>query len=244
MKTTRRANATRSGGSSATPWRETISEVQGTCDGRKLLLLGIQTGDKLAKPPFSVAYSRLCRHCRNLTEGGCRLSRFHFRLCRYFLDHVACRNLPWQGLMYLDFSPPSWVLLLILRSVTGSPRFADSKSRGPDLRRWPKGSQPLGTRLGIPLQKAANRLHDKPKGSLARTVTRLVDVRVGSPSYSFSRSIVSPLLTPWLAQLSMRERCCLEQSWLGGWPFYPGQVFSDYYTFLGNCPPTPPLSQL
>ena len=64
----------------------------------KLLLLGIQTGDKLAKPPFFVAYSRLCRHCRNLAEGGCRLSRFHFRLCRYLLGHVACRNLPWQGL--------------------------------------------------------------------------------------------------------------------------------------------------
>ena len=66
---------------------------------RKLLLLGTQTGDKLAKPPFFVAYSRLCRHCRNLAEGGCRLSRFHFRLCRYFLGHVACRNLPWQGLI-------------------------------------------------------------------------------------------------------------------------------------------------
>ena len=134
------SEGSRSGGSSATPWRETISEVQGTCDGRKLLLLGIQTGDKLAKPPFSVAYSRLCRHCRNLTEGGCRLSRFHFRLCRYFLDHVACRNLPWQGLMYLDFSPPSWVLLLILRSVTGSPRFpisvADQKDRSLWERDW------------------------------------------------------------------------------------------------------------
>ena len=65
---------------------------------RKLLLLGIQTGDILTKPPFFVAYSRVCRHCRNLAEGGCRLSRFHFRLCRYFLGHVACRNLPWQGL--------------------------------------------------------------------------------------------------------------------------------------------------
>ena len=65
---------------------------------RKLLLLGIQTGDKLAKPPFFVAYSRLCRHCPNLAAGGCRLSPFHFRLCRYFLGHVACRNLPWQGL--------------------------------------------------------------------------------------------------------------------------------------------------
>ena len=60
----------------------------------------MQTGDKLAKPPFFVAYSRLCRHCRNLVEGGCRLSRFHFRLCRYFLGHVACRNLPWQGLSF------------------------------------------------------------------------------------------------------------------------------------------------
>ena len=27
------------------------------------------------------------------------MSRFHFRLCRYFLGHVACRNLPWQGLL-------------------------------------------------------------------------------------------------------------------------------------------------
>ena len=55
-------------------------------------------GDKLAKPPFFVAYFRLRRHYRNLAEGGCRLSWFHFRLCRYFLGHVACRNLPWQGL--------------------------------------------------------------------------------------------------------------------------------------------------
>ena len=65
---------------------------------RRLLLLGIQTGGTLAKPPFFVAYSRLCGHCRNLAEGGCCLSQFHFRLCRYFLGHVACRNLPWQGL--------------------------------------------------------------------------------------------------------------------------------------------------
>ena len=74
---------------------------------RKLLLLGIQTGDKLAKPPFFVAYSRLCRHCRNLAAGGCRLSPFHLRLCRYFLGHVACRNLPWQGLMLIGESSKS-----------------------------------------------------------------------------------------------------------------------------------------
>ena len=65
---------------------------------RKLLLLGIQTNDKLAKPPFFVDYSRLCRHCRNLAAGGCLLSPFHFTLFRYFLSHVACWNLPWQGL--------------------------------------------------------------------------------------------------------------------------------------------------
>ena len=64
---------------------------------RKSLLLGIQTGNKSAKTPFFVAYSRLYRHCRNLAEGGCLSSRFHFTLCRYFLGHVACPNLPWQG---------------------------------------------------------------------------------------------------------------------------------------------------
>ena len=78
---------------------------------RKLLLLGIQTGDKLAKPPFFVAHSRLCRHCRNLAEGGCRLSRFHFRLCRYFLGHVACRNLPWQGLYSVQLLLASWKIV-------------------------------------------------------------------------------------------------------------------------------------
>ena len=29
----------------------------------------------------------------------CLVSRFHFTRCRYFLSHVACRNLPWQGLI-------------------------------------------------------------------------------------------------------------------------------------------------
>ena len=46
-----------------------------------------------------VAYCRLCRHCCNLAEGGCLLSRFHFTRCRHILGHVACRNLPWQGLI-------------------------------------------------------------------------------------------------------------------------------------------------
>ena len=34
-----------------------------------------------------------------MAEGGCLLSQFHCTYCRYFLGHVACRNLPWQGLL-------------------------------------------------------------------------------------------------------------------------------------------------
>ena len=63
---------------------------------------------KLVKPSFFVAYSQLCRHCLNLTEGGCLFSPFHFTLCSYFLGHVACRNLPRQGLLYaktLNYDP-------------------------------------------------------------------------------------------------------------------------------------------
>ena len=52
---------------------------------RKLLLLGIHTGDKLAKPLFFVAYSRLCCHCHNLAEGGCP---FH---------NMECVPLGWSG---------------------------------------------------------------------------------------------------------------------------------------------------
>ena len=63
------------------------------------------------------AYCRLYHHCRNLAEGGCLLSRFHFTRCRYFSGHVACRNLPWQGLWftfvlhsrYCSLSFPSFV---------------------------------------------------------------------------------------------------------------------------------------
>ena len=45
-----------------------------------------------------VTYCRLCRHCHSLAGGACLLSRFHFTRCLYFLGHVACWNLPWQGL--------------------------------------------------------------------------------------------------------------------------------------------------
>ena len=57
---------------------------------------------------------RLCRHCRNLAEGGCLLSRFHFMRCRYFLGHVACWNLAWQGLYKCTGSDQS-IDLCILR---------------------------------------------------------------------------------------------------------------------------------
>ena len=67
----------------------------------KLLLLGIQTGDKLAKPVLFVTYSQRCRHFHSLAERGCPFSPFHFTLFRYFLGHVACQNLPWQDLCYL-----------------------------------------------------------------------------------------------------------------------------------------------
>ena len=52
-----------------------------------------------------VAYCRLCCHCRNLAEGGCLLSWFHFTCCRYFLGHVTRRNLPWQGLSNCTEAP-------------------------------------------------------------------------------------------------------------------------------------------
>ena len=50
-----------------------------------------------------VAYFRLCRHFCNLAEGGCLFLRFHFTRCRYFLGHVTCWNLPWQGLTYATY---------------------------------------------------------------------------------------------------------------------------------------------
>ena len=46
-----------------------------------------------------VAYCQLFCQCCNLAEGGCLLSQFHFTRSCYFLGHVACGNLPWQGLL-------------------------------------------------------------------------------------------------------------------------------------------------
>ena len=50
--------------------------------------------------------------CCNLAEGGSLLSRFQFQFmrCCYFLGHVACRNLPWQGLSIVLTS--QWLLCI------------------------------------------------------------------------------------------------------------------------------------
>ena len=83
-------------------WQEMFFEAEGELTKITSCWHSDWRPDKLAKPPFFVAYSWLCHHCCNLAEGGCPLLPFHFyTLCQYFLGHVACRNLPWQGLCYL-----------------------------------------------------------------------------------------------------------------------------------------------
>ena len=59
---------------------------------------------------------RLCHHCRNLAEGGCLFSRFRFMRCRYFLGHVACWNLHWQGLYKYTGSDQSTDLYILRNS--------------------------------------------------------------------------------------------------------------------------------
>ena len=59
--------------------------------------------NKLAKRPFFVASSRLCRHCRNLAEGGCLLTQFHFTLCRDFFGSCCLLDLTWKGPRYTGY---------------------------------------------------------------------------------------------------------------------------------------------
>ena len=75
-----------------------------------------------------LTYCRLCRHCRNLAEGGCLLSRFHFTRCRYFLGHVACRNLPWQGLAtaVITFSSSIYAFQITLKLRTALKPWAEN----------------------------------------------------------------------------------------------------------------------
>ncbi len=44
----------------------------------------------------------------NFFQKGCRLSRFYFMCCRYFLDDFACWNLPWQGIIGENHHFLSW----------------------------------------------------------------------------------------------------------------------------------------
>ena len=65
----------------------------------KVTLAYLQSTIRVKMPPFFVANSRPRRHCPNFAEKGCLSSRIRFTFCRFFLGHVACRNLPWQGLI-------------------------------------------------------------------------------------------------------------------------------------------------
>ena len=53
-------------------------------------------------------------HYLAASEGGCLSSRFHCTHCRYFLGHVTCRNLPWQGLIEGHY----WILSVSVFTVS------------------------------------------------------------------------------------------------------------------------------
>ena len=58
--------------------------------GVRVTCLNFKTSHVGALSMFHVAVENL--------KKGCCLSQFRFKCCRYFLGHVACRNLPWQSL--------------------------------------------------------------------------------------------------------------------------------------------------
>ena len=100
-----------------------ISLKTGKRSQKKSLNRPCQGGSHVARLNFKTSrvsvyiYCRLCRHCRNLAEGGCLVSRFHFMRCRYFLGHVACQNLPWQGLIEGLKREQTLLLILVLLVV-------------------------------------------------------------------------------------------------------------------------------
>ena len=58
--------------------------------------------------------SRLHNVVGNLATCICLCQSFvaiSFERCRYFLAHVACRNLPWQGLLY-DLTSLNLIVIL------------------------------------------------------------------------------------------------------------------------------------
>ena len=57
---------------------------------------------KYAKPPFFETNSRLRMSLSEFCGERLSFVAISFYGCRYLLGHVACRNLPWQGLFLLD----------------------------------------------------------------------------------------------------------------------------------------------
>ena len=74
------------------------------------LYITLKLAQKHMKSPFFVVNSRPYCHCRSFVEKSCLLSQIYFMRCRYFLGHVACRNLPWQGLNIAFSLCASWTL--------------------------------------------------------------------------------------------------------------------------------------
>ena len=60
---------------------------------------------KYAKPPFFEANSRLRMSLSEFCGERLSFVAISFYCCRYFLGHVACRNLPLQGLISVAYSP-------------------------------------------------------------------------------------------------------------------------------------------
>ena len=72
----------------------------------------------------SLSVVELKGNCLSLSEfkffhKGCCLSRFYFMRCRYFLGHVACWNLPWQGLYASDLHVTHVISHSYVRTLMG-----------------------------------------------------------------------------------------------------------------------------
>ena len=68
--------------------------------------------------------SRLHNTVGNLATYICLRQSFFailFERCRYFLAHVACRNLPWQGLVIVSSVPPLVIASNFALASTNSP---------------------------------------------------------------------------------------------------------------------------
>ena len=88
---------------------------------RKLLLLGFQTGDKLAKPPFFVAYSQLCRPCRNLAEGDCLLVTISFYALSLLFGSCYLLELTLAGPQWTYTQETSIIVLFVPKNIPTPP---------------------------------------------------------------------------------------------------------------------------